>query len=104
MIRYLLGTLGIENVGELALTATEAAVAAMLLRLLIFPLLRRASFWEILPKSLQLFLVAVVASAGAALDHFAAGNNWESSALTGTMAFLGALGLEKSEAAMRRQS
>lgn len=104
MIRFLLGKLGIEPAGELVLTATEAAVAAMLLRLLIFPLLKKASAWRTLPQGLQLFLVAVFASAGAALDHFAVGNNWESSALTGTMAFLGALGLEKSEAAMRRKS
>ena len=97
MIRYFLQLLGLENVDDFALTAAEAAVAAMLLRVLVLPFLKKTSFWERVPKSLQLVLVAFFASLGAALDHFAGGNETRSSVLTGILAFVGALGLEKGE-------
>ena len=101
MLRYLLQALGIQNADDFALTAAEAAVAAMLLRAVVLPLFQKASFWEKLPKSLQLLILAFFASIGAALDHFAGGNETRSSVLTGVMAFLGALGLQKGEYLVR---
>ena len=101
MLRYLLQALGIQNADDFALTAAEAAVAAMLLRSIVLPLLQKASFWEKIPKSLQLLIIAFFASMGAALDHFAGGNEARSSVLTGVMAFLGALGLQKGENLVR---
>lgn len=101
MLRYLLQALGIPNVDDFALTAAEAAVAAALLRAIVLPLLQKASFWEKLPKSVQLLVLALVASFGAALDHFAGGNETRSSVVTGVMAFLGALGLEKGQNLVR---
>jgi hypothetical protein len=101
MLRYFLQALGIPNVDDFALTAAEAAIAAALLRAVVLPLLQKASFWEKIPKSVQLMLLALIASIGAALDHFAGGNETRSSVITGVMAFLGALGLEKGQNLVR---
>lgn len=103
MLRYFLQLLGIPNVDDFALTAAEAAIAAALLRALVLPLLQKTSFWEKLPKSFQLLLLAFVASLGAALDHFAGGNEARSSVVTGIAAFLGALGLEQSETLLKNK-
>lgn len=97
MLRYFLQSLGIPNVDDFALTAAEAAIAAALLRALVVPLLQKAGFWKKLPTSFQLLVLALVASFGAALDHFAGGNEARSSVVTGIAAFLGALGLEQGE-------
>jgi hypothetical protein len=102
MLRFLLGCLGVST-DEFTLTATEAAVAAMLLRGLVLPLLQKARAWRGLSKPLQTLALAVIAGLGAALDHFAGGNETQSSVLTGVAAFIGALGLQQGEKTLKKR-
>lgn len=102
MLRFFLGLLGV-SIDELTLTATEAAVAAMLLRGLVLPMLRKSKVWHKFPNSLQVLALALIAGFGSALDHFAGGNATQSSVLTGVAAFLGAMGLQQGEKTLRKR-